>query len=106
MVEPLCPHCFRDNCPWLVAWEEYVARDTTIPVPGARCPYASRGLATRLGLALKRAVTARPKAQSRLDAAKYLRAETGASLLDAMQALEATTTLPDAFAFLRNRGNA
>ena len=44
--------------------------------------------------------------ESRLAAAKYLRAETGASLLDAMQALEATTTTEEAIVFLRNRGNA
>jgi hypothetical protein len=105
MVEPLCPYCFKDNCPWLVAWEEYMARDTTIPVPSGRCPHASQGTFARLVLAL-RAATARPKVQSRLDAAKHLRSETGATLLVAMEALDATTTLPEAFAYVRNRGNA
>lgn len=58
-MRPLCPHCLRDSCPWLVAWKIALAdqvRGLTMglrDVPARRCPFADVKLAPNVAKHLK-----------------------------------------------------
>lgn len=32
MNRPLCPHCYRDACPWLGAWRTFVADENRLKI--------------------------------------------------------------------------
>ncbi len=64
--KPLCPHCFRENCPWLVAYSmartDFALKITTevAPTEPSRCPHGGHPLLPGAKIFLRSKLEAAP----------------------------------------------